>query len=226
LVACASGGDTDDGDLTIGLGDGSPPASTGEEDMEPTSADDSDTKTTAMSVDDSGDDGPDDTTTGADPSTTGGIDDTGDDTSSGMMCVNAATCPTAMSIGGVAGDEGSPDLSASGDAPTWLKFQVAENSSSVIGENLSFTATLISPPGTDYDLFVFRGPPGGASGCGGAQGSSANAGSSDSVSMDWGEGGVANNADDGTTIAVEIRAKADMCMPGVEWTLTVEGDTN
>lgn len=164
-------------------------------------------------------------TGGADGSTGESMGSTGSDDGTGMMCQNDLTCASATPIGGVAGDEGSAALVVSGDTPTWMSFQVSENSSDVFGEEVSFTATLQSPATADFDLFVFRGPEGGSSGCGGSPGQSTNAGASDSVHMSWGEGAVANNTDDGAWVAVEVRAKNGTCDPGAEWTLTVQGDT-
>ena len=112
-----------------------------------------------------------------------------------------------------------------GDTDTWVTLQVSENNSDVIGEQLTFTASLTSPPGSDFDLFVFRGSPGGSTGCGGQQDQSTNAAGIDSVFMSWGEGAFANNEDDSAWVAIEVRAKNGMCVPGAEWTLTVIGDT-
>jgi hypothetical protein len=160
--------------------------------------------------------------------TTGGPLDggsTSDDGGTVMMCQNETTCPTAMVIGGVSGDEASPQLQAMGDEPVWLTFEVAENNDSIGGETLSFTATLVSPPGLDFDLYAYRGASGGSTGCGGAMQSSSNIGTNEVVSMTWGEGAFGNNADDDAWIAVEIRAKNGMCQAGAQWTLTVQGDT-
>lgn len=160
-----------------------------------------------------------------DPDTGSDDGSSSDDGSGPIMCQNHLTCAGAMVIGGVSGDEPSAPLNASGDEPTWLAFQVSENNNDISGEKLTFTATLTSPAGLDFDLYVFRGPAGGTSGCGGTQSQSTNAAAIDSVYMEWGEGTLANNADDDAWIAVEVRAKNGFCEPGLEWTLTVTGDT-
>ncbi|MCH9687378.1 MAG: hypothetical protein K0V04_38445 [Deltaproteobacteria bacterium] len=140
-------------------------------------------------------------------------------------CTNAEMCASAAAIGGVSGDSSSPSIDVSGVMPTWVAFEVSEDDSGVFGSDLSFTATLSSPAGADFDLHVFRGAEGANSGCGGFMQQSTNAGGLDSVSMSWGEGGVANNSDDGVWVAVEIRAKNDVCAPPDEWTLVVSGNT-
>jgi hypothetical protein len=166
-------------------------------------------------------------------STAGSTDDgsTGeptDSTGSGgaaYMCDNMTSCAAAMAIGGVSGDEPSAPLEEMGEEPTWLEFQVSEDNADVAGEKLSFTVTLTSPPGYDFDLYVFRGAEGAADGCGGTPAQSTNPSGVDSVSMQWGEGTFANNSDDSAWVSVEIRAVSQMCEPGAHWTLTVQGDT-
>lgn len=159
---------------------------------------------------------------GGDESSTGAASD---DTGAEPMCPNPLTCQTAMVLGQVSGDEASPDLVTQGSESTWLSFQVTEDNDSVSGENVAFTATLQSPAGYDFDLYVWRGAEGATNGCNGTAQQSTAANGVDVVSMSWGEGGVANGADDRRWIAVEIVPKNDMCDPGSQWVLTIEGDT-
>ncbi len=111
-----------------------------------------------------------------------------------------------------------------GIEPGWVSFRVTEDNSSVIGEELKFTVTLTSPPGIDFDIYVYRGSEGGATGCNGNEASSTNVGN-DSVSMEWGEGSVADASDNDAYVAVEIVSKNNLCDPTQEWSLLVEGDT-
>jgi hypothetical protein len=169
--------------------------------------------------------------TGADGSSSGdGSTTAGAESSSGSSgggepeCPQLATCPTATVIGEVSGDTGSPLLSREGTEPSWVTFQVTEDNDGVTGEAVSFTATLTSPPGYDFDLFVSRGPLGGATGCGGTMQMSTSAGPEDVVHMSWGEGALANGADDRAWVAAEIRPKDGVCDPTASWSLVVEGD--
>lgn len=168
----------------------------------------------------------DETTTGFEE-TTGPSDTSGDDGPPPPMgnCMAAGTCQAAMSIGAVSGDSGSPSVGESGTDPTWLRFHVTEDDDSLVGAPLSFTATLVSPAGANFDLYVYRGVEGGATGCNGFLMQSTSAGTQDAVSMQWGEGLVPNGLDDSAWIAVEIRAKDDLCAPPQEWTLTVTGNS-
>lgn len=166
----------------------------------------------------------DDGTTGAvGGDTTDGGDSTGDGGPMGN-CADPGTCQGAGSIGIISGDQGSPGLQSSSSQPAWRTFFVSENDDAITGTPMSFTVTLNSPAGADFDLIVYRGIEGGATGCGGFMQQSTTTGV-DQISMTWGEGAFANGADDGAWVAVEIVAKDDMCAPPQEWTLTVEGNT-
>lgn len=153
-----------------------------------------------------------------------GAESTGGETGDAGICMPANTCATAMIIGGVAGDESSPNVTHSGTTPTWLGAEVSENNASAFGEELTVTITLESVGG-DFDLRAYRGSSGGSSGCNGNEKSSELVGMPDSVRFSFGEGAVANNDDDGAPIAIEVVAKDDICVPGASWTLTVAGDT-
>ncbi len=218
-LACAVG---DDPDIPTTFGpspaSGTPPATSGG------STTQEGTRTTEAPSD--GGDAP---SSGGD--TTGMMEETsttsGDSSSGGEVdpCTNLETCPTSPVIGGVSGDESSRDIEFSGAAPIWVRFQVSENDNSLVGSGLSFTVTLTSPVGADFDLYVYRGPAGGSRSCGGVSQNSTNDGAVDSVSMSWGEGGIPNGADDGAWVAVEVRAKDNMCAPPEQWMLLIEGNT-
>lgn len=228
LVAsgCAGGAKTDD-TTTFGPAPGSGPP---QEDGGTTLGDD---ESTTGEQEGEGEDtlltsGPlDDGTTGmADDGTTsmGGEESSGDDGPSGN-CADPGTCQSAGSIGNVSGDQGSPSLQSNSSQPAWRTFLVTEDDDAIEGAGMSFTVTLVSPAGADFDLHVYRGVEGGGTGCGGFLQSSTNGGGIDEVTMTWGEGVLANGVDDSAWVAVEIVAKNDMCAPPEEWSLTVEGNT-
>lgn len=224
-LACAGGVENPETTFGPAPPGGPAPASTGDED------EDSD-------EDPFPDPDPIDTTTGGPPhdgtsfgdettsfETTGSGDDTTDDGGPVGNCPNVDTCQNASSLGQVSGDEGSQMLATSGSEPTWIEFQVTETDDALVGAGMSFTVTLTSPAAANFDLYVHRGMEGGSSGCNGFMQQSMNAGAQDAVSMAWGEGVAANGLDDGAWVAVEVRAKDDMCAPPEQWSLTVEGNT-
>ena len=157
-------------------------------------------------------------------SSSGEVGESSSDSGEPTMCVQADTCATATVIGMVSGDKDSDPIQIMGNEPRWLTFQVTEDDDSIAGENVAFTATLDSPGGADFDLYVYRGPSNGTTGCNGTADDSTSSGPQDVVHMSWGEGGVANGGDDRAWIAVEIVPKTD-CDGIAMWTLTVEGDT-
>jgi len=190
-----------------------------------TSGEGTDAEADANDLESSGIDSAEDTTTAPAEGSSGGEDESTSDGGSVDECPNQTTCPMAEVIGEVSGDEGSRPIVFDGTEPTWVSFQVTEDNDSVTGEALEFTATLTSPVGFDFDLYVYRGPSGAGSGCGGQLEQSTSAGADDVVHMSWGEGGVANGGDERAWIAVEIVAKNGMCDPLAQWWLTIDGDT-
>lgn len=232
VSACAGGAPGNGGPIATGVGSAPGPVSTADDDDDGGTA----SSSTGENDDDEDDDAPPDDTeeppaesSSADmsASTTDepageSSSDSGDDTAN-PTCPNEASCDNGRVIGMVSGDESSPGLDIGGTEPTWLTFQVTEDNDSVVGEALRFTATLNSPPGVDFDLYVYRGAPNGPTGCGGVMDSSTSNGASDLVHMSWGEGGVANGGDDRSWVAVEIVVKNDACSDGSAWSLSVEG---
>jgi len=223
LCACAAGEPQKSATTfgTLGPGDES---SDGGDDEDATTSDDAEGEADVGEMGESSSVGDDETTggdsTSGDESSGGATEDTGD-----SSCINEVMCATATVIGMVSGDESSPVIGLDGAEPTWVSFQVTEDNDSVTGESLSFTATLTSPPGVDFDLYVYRGAEGGPTGCGGVLEQSTSAGASDVVHMSWGEGGLANGGDERAWVAAEIRPKNGVCDPALSWTLVVEGDT-
>ncbi|MBK8238745.1 MAG: hypothetical protein IPK74_24730 [Deltaproteobacteria bacterium] len=222
--ACAGGAKPDDAPPLGGVGE----ADDGDSEIATSVVDDD----TGDTVDDPsvGDTGGSSSSAGVEDSTGAGGSDGSDGSSSSSggdtpSCPQLATCATATVIGQVSGDAASPLLGAEGSEPTWISLQVTEDNDALTGEAVSFTATLDSPPGADFDLFVYRGAAGGSTGCGGVAQQSTSAGPSDVVHMSWGEAGVANGIDDRAWVAIEIRPKADACDGLATWVLTVEGDT-
>lgn len=185
-------------------------------------------ETSAVDEEGSGEKGESTSTSSNDASSSDASSSAGDESSSDSgepsMCTQDATCPTATVIGMVSGDKDSDPIQIMGTTPTWVTFQVTEDDDSIAGEAVTFTATLDSPGGADFDLFVYRGPSNGTTGCNGMADDSTSSGAQDVVHMSWGEGGVANGGDDRAWIAVEIVPKVD-CDGVAMWTLTIEGDT-
>ena len=134
-------------------------------------------------------------------------------------CKTANQCSTASSAGSIAGDTGSESFSDQGATSKWIAFRVREDSR--FGGSTKFTATLLSPPGTNYDLFVYMNTEADEVECAKESTSSTEAaGTSDKVSMSWGYAFY----DDSRTVRVEVRHISGPCDATAPWTLFVEGD--
>jgi hypothetical protein len=128
-------------------------------------------------------------------------------------------CSTAVEMPSVDGDTGSDTRTVSGWTSAWYKVLISEGSN--FSNDLSYTATLTSPPGMLYQLFVYTGdssmpkclvnPVQGA-------------GTPATVKDGWSD---SLGTDDSTWITLEVRyASGDECNPPPKWTLTVQGHTN
>ncbi len=130
----------------------------------------------------------------------------------GGSCPSRA-CTAAEDLGSVAGDKGSDERSRQGTGSAWFTVNVAEMS--WITWPLGVRATLVSPQGSNYDLFLYEGE------CGGeavAQ-STQPTGTTDTATDSWFDWGW----DDSQTILVEVRHVSGPC-DGGKWTLVVAGN--
>jgi len=165
----------------------------------------------------------DETSTG-DGSTTGTDDtDTEDGTDGCDLITPDATCETAATLGSVSGDRGS-EVDETGSGSTWRLVEVQETSGSIFEQDLSYTVALESPPGVDYDLFVYQGPQGGEPDCGATAIQGTANGTLETVSADWDDDQGIGGEDDGLWLAIEIvNVSGSDC--AAQWTLTVTGGT-
>jgi hypothetical protein len=119
-------------------------------------------------------------------------------------------------LGSVRGDIGADSLTTTGHGSTWLAVNVTEGSSSWMPADFVFTASLTSPPGMNYDLYVY-------SSCAPAlYGQSTNdAGQVDTVTSGWAD---TLGFDDSRAIFIEVRYVSGLeCGAQGSWTLTVQG---
>src|SRR6185295_8830543 len=100
----------------------------------------------------------------------------------------------------------------------WLMFRAFESDASALGAQMSITVTLESPPGEDYDLYVYYNPGSDVPECASALLTSTElAGTVDSVYGSWGEGSIANNLEDGRDVAIEVWAVTASCTSSAQW---------
>jgi hypothetical protein len=147
----------------------------------------------------------------------GATADAGVDAGGTINCAATSTCATANASGSVSGDKASAPVVVTGDRSAWVLVRVSEDSSSAFGVPLSLRATLASPVGANYDLYMYEDAP---TQCTTATKQSVMTSGSDVINTSFGEMGVfSNNSDDDKDIYLEVRQ-----VSGTNWTLTFEGN--
>ena len=133
------------------------------------------------------------------------------------------TCPSAEQLPSVSGDEGGT-AQGQGKTSKWLAVHITEDDSSIFPTDLSYTVTLTSPAGMDYDLFVRQGPEDGSPDCNAAEKKGQPSGSSETVHAGWNDDQGLGGEDDSLWLCIEVRwISGDDC--NATWTLTVQGAT-
>lgn len=142
-----------------------------------------------------------------------------------MSCTSSATCQGAMDLGSISGDTGSATVSGMGYQSAWLKVRVTEDDNSVVGNDLSMTATLTSPAGAQFDVLMYVNTGSDVIECTTPTGTSTKSGNTATLRISWGEGSIANGSDDSRTVSIEVRPSSTTCSPSSKWQLVVQGNT-
>lgn len=123
-------------------------------------------------------------------------------------------CGTNVFLGSVSGDTASASLMTNGLGEKWVRARIAENNSGITTVNLTGTITLVSPPGMDYDLYVY------CLSCGGTlAGSSASSGT-DVVEVRRND---TLGTDESFDVLIEVRFSNGNSP--ANWNLTIAGNT-
>jgi hypothetical protein len=155
----------------------------------------------------------------------GGGGDAGDGGGGGISCAVTNTCAGGRAIGTVSGDTGSATASGTGATSEWLTVRVTEDDSGIFGVKLRAKVTLTSPPGTNFDLYVYVNSGSDTRECTSVSAQSTQpAGTADTASLSWGEGSVSNGSDDGRTVSIEVRNVSGTCDPSATWSVQVQGN--
>lgn len=134
------------------------------------------------------------------------------------------TCQTARGMGTVSGDTGATAVSTTGKCSEWISFRATEDNSGALGVPMKAKVTL-TMTGHDFDLFVYFNPNKDVLSCASAFAVSQTRGTVDEVlSLQWGEGTVANGSDDSRTIALQVQSAEGPCPAGSSWSLTANGN--
>lgn len=139
-------------------------------------------------------------------------------------CAAPNTCAGATHLGSVSGDTGSDVQSAQGHTSQWFTVRVTEDDSGPFGVQLWMTATLASPPGTNFDLYVYV-PSSDTRECSAVSYQSTSTAANDMATAKFGESGVfSNGSNDDRTVTVEVRHVSGTCDPASKWTLNLYGN--
>lgn len=230
LVACANGGDASSDylvpgdDDSGGAGDGSAESSGSSGSGGSSSGSASSSSSGSSGGSSGGDDAGSTNDAGGDDG--GGGPDSGDG-GNPTSCTSPDTCSaSATTLTSIAGDQSGPTDNATGTTSEWLRIDLTEQDSSLTAHAMKLTATLSSPPGSNFDLYAYLGSKIGDIQCTTPKGQSTNpAGQTDTVSFDWGETGTfANGSDDSATVMLEVRWVSGTCSSGSTWSLAAHGN--
>lgn len=141
-------------------------------------------------------------------------------------CASANACTSATDLGSISGDTGADTKTAQGSAAQWFTVRVTEDDSGVFPLSLRSKVELTSPPGANFDVYVYVAASETGQECSAVTTSSTNPSGVDAATADWGESGVfANGSEDGRTVTIEVRWVSGTCNPATPWALTVRGNT-
>jgi hypothetical protein len=140
-------------------------------------------------------------------------------------CNSGAMCSGAMDLGTVSGDSNNDTVQGTGYESQWFKVRVTENDSSPFATPMNLTVNLTSPPGVNFDLYLYVNSGTDAVECTTAGAQSMNTGSTDQAHLSWGESGTFSNGnDDSRTVSIEVRPVSGTCAASSTFQLVVYGD--
>jgi hypothetical protein len=141
------------------------------------------------------------------------------------LCTSSATCSGAMDLGSVSGDTGNASVTGSGYQSAWYRVRVTEDDSSPFGVQLAATVQLTSPPGTNYDVYVYLNTGSDVVECTSVAASGTSTGTTDQARVTWGESGTFSNGnDDSRNLSIEVRPVSGPCSASAQYQLVVFGD--
>ncbi|EDM78828.1 hypothetical protein PPSIR1_32557 [Plesiocystis pacifica SIR-1] len=143
-------------------------------------------------------------------------------------CDPGTICEDAENLGTVNGDTSSPPLIAYGNNEAIYRFRVNEDYGGFLqdGYPQEVRVELMGAEGANYDLFVNRSEDDDSTPCKEGGWTSAEPGSEETISLEWGETyPFANGSDDSRDLMVHVFSDQDVCDPDLQWTLIITGNT-
>lgn len=159
----------------------------------------------------------------------GGLGGAGGMGGAGGACVfdHVETCETAELLPSIAGDESNFPTERSGTSSRWFQVQIREEVGSVFEEDLSYTVTLTSAPGTDYDLIIHQGGQDDPPNCNATAKLGVDQGGGvETVHDSWDDDQGIGGEDDHVWLNIEVRyVSGTECDGNAEWVLQIQGHT-
>jgi hypothetical protein len=150
----------------------------------------------------------------------------GQGTAGGGTCdfTSPNDCAGAVVLPEVAGDKNQPPAVVTGSTSEWFRILIGEQDGNISEEDLSYTVTLTSPAGMDYDLIVHPGSQDGPPNCNAT--AILGQGQPETVSQSWDDDQGIGGEDDDVWLSIQVVYVSGMvCGPSAEWTLTIQGHT-
>lgn len=137
---------------------------------------------------------------------------------------DASTCRAPHDMGSLSGDLNQGTLTAQGTCSEWLRVRLTEDAHSVFAGQMKVTATLVSPAGENFDIYLHVNAATDVLECTTvAAKSELGAGQSDVAKTAWGESYSANSVDDSRYVSIEIKKHDGTCAKS-PWSLVVQGN--
>ncbi len=144
-------------------------------------------------------------------------------------CDGGASCPSARFVGTLSGDTGDGGLSTTGTTSTWLHLRVTEDNDDFNGRPVRLRARLVAPSTGTFELRAHfddsRNDDAGLE-CARLVATSSPLDGGALLDLAWGDppDATANGADDGRTVALEVRSVSGTCAAGASWRLDLRGN--
>lgn len=153
-----------------------------------------------------------------------GNTDAGDDASGPPLspCDAPTTCEAAEDLGKMDGDQGAATAQATGTSSKWFKIYLVEASWSTV--SMKIKAQLTSPPGVNFDLFLYAPKSGSKTEqeCKTVKIASEEPAGIDTVSSEFNDG---LTSDESRFVTLEVRHVSGTCSEHAPWSLAISGNT-
>jgi len=143
-----------------------------------------------------------------------------------VPCDAGATCGAASLAGALSGDSDAGVVTARGTKAAWVHVRVTEDDSGWTGKALRVRAKLRGPGARNFSLHAYlddsKRDDAGLD-CKSERGRKTTSADGEELALTWGDpdDASANGADDGRTVAFEVRSEEGVCSEGAPWELEV-----